>query len=94
MPDFFDKFTTRGGFEDMLSKGRINIGAIPHSVAKLVDCPDCGEKVFRIIRKGEAMFIQTTAYAWTLHQCPPQHYELGPEEGQDEPQRDGDGELV
>ena len=90
-PSFFDRFVQ---FEYSLEHRRIGISAIPQSQLHLMNCPICHERCFRIRHHGEAIFIVAGAKVWEIHQCPPQHYDLGPEEGQDEPQRDGDGELV
>lgn len=88
---FFDQFIQ---FEYSLEHRRIGISAIPQSQLHLMDCPICNERVFRIRHHGKEIFIIAGAKVWEIHQCPPQHYDLGPEEGQDDAQRDGDGELV
>ena len=90
-PSFFDRFVQ---FEYSLEHNRIGISAIPQSQLHLMDCPNCGERVFRIRYHGEALYIVAGARVWSVHQCPQPNYQLGPEEGQDEPQRDGDGEIV
>ena len=85
-------------FEHSLEQGRIGITAIPGHLLLRSWCPDCDEETTVLRYKGRRIHLVPAGRIqmgkkWIMHQCP-QRFEIGPEEGQDEPQRDGDGEIV
>lgn len=88
MPDFFDRFIQ---FQYSLEHGRIPVAAIPQSHMTMIDCPDCGERCFRILYHGEQLFIVAGHAAWAVHQCPQPNEQQWPDDDQ---QRDQQGELI
>lgn len=102
--NWFDK--TFVNFEDQLSKGMISVAAIPGGNLIRSYCETCGQPVSVIKYHGERLEIQAQGVVWIMHQCPPEvldeiaNRRNAAQHGQedmfdaDEPQRDGDGEIV
>ena len=86
--NFFDRKWWQ--FEEQLEQGRIPIGGIPGGMLIRTACPDCDTGTMAIRYRGRRILIDPGAKTWDMHQCP---YQMDVDDN-DEPQRDGDGELV
>ena len=84
-------------FEDQLEHGRIGITAIPGHLLYRSWCSTCDEETTVLRYHGRRIHLvpigkNQLGKQWVMHQCPPPVAHFA--DDQDEPQRDGDGELV
>ena len=85
---------TFSDFQKRLEAGSIGVAMLKHYDLYGSHCVTCDDPVTAFKYRGERYDLHQSGGLWIIHQCQAQRYDLGPEEGQDEPQRDGDGRIV
>ncbi len=80
-------------FREKLERGRIGVAELRHWDLYGSRCVTCDESITRFKYRGERFDLVHVSGFWVIHQCPPNKlYEIGPEEGQPEPEPEIDAQ--